>query len=94
MPGASLVVVSDLDASRNGIKPAEPYVFLAGGSTAVIFTSRVPSRKAKKAFGEYLYTALLGGATPETAYQSAVLSMINSKDAAQTYAWPWFVMWE
>jgi tetratricopeptide (TPR) repeat protein len=94
VPASPLVVVSDLDAGRDGVRPAEPYVFLAGGSNAVIFTSRVPSRKAKKAFGEYLYTALLGGASPETAYQSAVKSMINSKDPAQAYAWPWFVMWE
>jgi tetratricopeptide (TPR) repeat protein len=94
MPAASLVVVSDLDGSRNGIRPAEPYVFLAGGTNSVIFTSHVPSRKAKKAFGEYLYTALLGGASPEAAYQTAMLTMINSKDAAQTYAWPWFVIWE
>jgi hypothetical protein len=94
MPASSLVVISDLDSSRAGIRPAEPYVFLAGGTGAVIFTSHVPSRKAKKAFGEYLYTALLGGATPEAAHQAAMLSMIGSKDPALTFAWPWFVMWE
>ena len=64
------------------------------GAYAVIFTSQVPSRKAKKAFGEYLYTAMLGGAPPESAYQTAILSMIGSKDPALNHSWPWFVMWE
>jgi tetratricopeptide (TPR) repeat protein len=87
------VVVSDLDPGRSGIRPAEPYLFLAGGTQEVIFTAEPLSRKTKKYFGEVFYTALLTGVNSRVAYKKAQLDMINSKDFGSPAAWAPFILW-
>ncbi len=94
LPRVPAVVVSDLDDHRLGIRPSEPYLFLANGTQEVVFTSTVPSRKAKKIFGEILYTALLAGADVRTAYRKAQLEMIGTGEFAAPHAWAPFFLWE
>ena len=88
------VVVSDLDDARLGVRPAEPYLFLAGGAQDVIFTSWVPTRKAKKYFGELFYTALLAGADVPGAFRKAELGMINAGEYSSPAIWGPFALWE
>jgi len=87
------VVVSDLDEQRLGIRPAEPYLFLANGTPQVVFTSMVPSRKAKKFFGEIFYTALLAGGDVRTAFRKAQLEMIKTGEYASPCTWSPFFLW-
>jgi CHAT domain-containing protein len=87
------IVVSDLDDARTGVRPAEAYVFLAGGTQEVVFTSEPLSRKTKKYFGEVFYTALLTGVNSRVAYKKAQSDMIKSKDFGSPAAWAPFVLW-
>ena len=88
------VVVSDLDQARLGVRPAEPYLFVAAGAQDVIFTSWVPTRKAKKYFGELFYTALLAGADVPGAFRKAELGMINAGEYSSPAIWGPFVLWQ
>ena len=93
LPGVPAVVVSDLDEHRMGIRPAEPYLFLANGTQEIVFTSTVPARKAKKFFGEIFYTTLLTGADVRTAYRKTQLEMIRTADYASPFTWAPFFLW-
>ena len=93
LPPVPAVVISDLDERRQGIRPAEPYLFMANGTQEVIFTSTVPSRKAKKFFGEIFYTALLAGSDVRGAYRKAQLEMIRTADYAAPFTWAPFFLW-
>ncbi len=93
LPRIPAVVVSDLDDSRLGVRPAEPYLFLANGTQEVVFTSIVPSRIAKKFFGEIFYTALLAGADVRSAYRKAQLEMIRTAEYSSPFTWAPFVLW-
>ncbi|MEW6510466.1 MAG: CHAT domain-containing protein [Bacteroidota bacterium] len=93
LPRYGTVVVSDLDSGRSGIRPAEAYLFLGSGTQELIFTARPPSRKAKKFFGEVLYTSLLAGANSRTAFQKAQTEMIKSAEYAPPHVWAPFVLW-
>jgi tetratricopeptide (TPR) repeat protein len=93
LPPVTAIVVSDLDEHRLGIRPSEPYLFLANGTQEIVFTSTVPSRKAKKYFGEIFYTTLLAGADVRTAYRKAQLEMIRTADYASTFTWAPFFLW-
>jgi CHAT domain-containing protein len=93
LPPIPAVVVSDLNAQRLGIRPSEPYLFLANGTQEVVFTSMVPSRKAKKFFGEIFYTTLLSGADVRAAYRKAQLEMIRTADYASPFTWAPFFLW-
>ena len=88
------VVVSDLDDARVAVRPAEPYLFFAGGAQDVVFTAWVPTRKAKKYFGELFYTALLAGADVPGAYRKAELGMINAGEYSSPAVWGPFTLWE
>ena len=94
LPPVPAVVVSDLDDHRLGIRPSEPYLFLANGTQNVVFTSMVPSRKAKKFFGEILYTALLAGADVRSAYRKAQMEMIGTGEFSAPHSWAPFFLWE
>ena len=93
LPPVPAVVVSDLDEHRMGIRPSEPYLFLANGTQQIVFTSTVPSRKAKKFFGEIFYTTLLTGADVRTAYRKAQMEMIRTSDYASAFTWAPFFLW-
>ncbi|HEX7573058.1 MAG TPA: CHAT domain-containing protein [Bacteroidota bacterium] len=93
LPPVPAVVVSDLDEHRMGIRPSEPYLFLANGTQEIVFTSTVPSRKAKKFFGEIFYTTLLTGADVRTAYRKAQMEMIRTADYASPFTWAPFFLW-
>ena len=93
LPPVPAVVVSDLDEHRAGIRPSEPYLFLANGTQEIVFTSTVPSRKAKKFFGEIFYTTLLTGADVRAAYRKAQLEMIRTADYASPFTWAPFFLW-
>ena len=88
------VVVSDLDGARLGVRPAEPWLFFAGGAQDVVFTSWVPTRKGKKYFGELFYTALLAGADVPGAFRKAELGMINAGEYSSPAIWGAFTLWE
>ena len=93
LPPVPAIVVSDLDEHRMGIRPSEPYLFLANGTQEIVFTSTVPSRKAKKFFGEIFYTTLLTGADVRTAFRKAQLEMIGTADYASPFTWAPFFLW-
>ena len=93
LPPVPAVIVSDLDEHRLGIRPSEPYLFLANGTQEVVFTSTVPSRRAKKFFGEIFYTALLAGSDVRGAYRKAQLEMIRTADYAAAFTWAPFFLW-
>jgi CHAT domain-containing protein len=93
LPPYATVVISDLEPGRLGIRPAEPYLFMANGSQQIVFTSHPPSRKAKKIFGELFYTALLAGADNRAAYRKAQLDMIRTPEYSGPHVWAWFTLW-
>ena len=93
LPRIPAVVVSDLAPERLGVRPAEPYLFLANGTQEVVFTSTVPSRIAKKFFGEIFYTTLLTGADVRSAYRKAQLEMIRTGEYAAPFRWAPFFLW-
>lgn len=87
------VVVSDLDPGRSGIRAPEAYLFFAAGAQQTVFTSRVPTRKAKKIFGELFYTALLSGLHTRAAFHKAQLDMIKMPEYAPPHVWSPFFLW-
>jgi CHAT domain-containing protein/tetratricopeptide (TPR) repeat protein len=87
------VVVSDLDPGRSGIRPPEAYLFFAAGTQHLVFTSRAPSRKAKKIFGELFYTALLTGMHTRAAFHKAQLDMLKMPEYAPPHVWAPFFLW-
>jgi tetratricopeptide (TPR) repeat protein len=93
LPPVPAVVVSDLDEHRLGIRPSEPYLFLANGTQEIVFTSSVPSRKAKKFFGEIFYTSLLAGTDVRSAYRKAQMEMIRTAEYASPFTWAPFFLW-
>jgi tetratricopeptide (TPR) repeat protein len=93
LPQIPAVVLSDLNGERQWIRPSEPYLFLSNGTQELIFTSTVPSRKAKKFFGEIFYTSLLSGADVRAAYRKAQLEMIKTADYASPFTWAPFFLW-
>jgi len=88
-----MVILSNLSPGRTAIHPMQSFIFLANGSGAVVMNSYVPSRKSKKIFGEYFYTALLNGQTGPIAYRTALLGMIRNREFASPGRWGEFFMW-
>jgi hypothetical protein len=87
------VIVSNLASLPWALDPGFAYVFAANGSEGMIINAVPPLRGAKKAFGEYLYTALQTGASPEAAFRSAVREMIDTRDLAGPQYWAPFMYW-
>jgi CHAT domain-containing protein len=53
----------------------------------------LPSRGAKKAFGELFYTALMQGMSAEEAVRKAQREMIAGKQFSTPAAWGAFMVW-
>jgi CHAT domain-containing protein len=87
------VVISDLDPGRSGVRPPEAYLWFADGTQQLVFTSRPPTRKAKKIFGELFYTALLAGMHTRAAFHKAQLDMMAMPEYAAPYVWAPFFLW-
>lgn len=87
------VVVSDL---RTGIafnQTIVPLLLLANGTGTVVMNGFVPTRKAKRFFGEMFYTELLAGREPREAAHRAVLAMLRDREYASPSIWGAFVVW-
>jgi tetratricopeptide (TPR) repeat protein/CHAT domain-containing protein len=93
VPPFPTVVISDLANDRATARPFVESIFLANGSTTVISQMYVPTRKAKKYFGEVLYTTLLAGENSETAFRQMQLQMIVNPEYAPVYLWAPFALW-
>jgi hypothetical protein len=93
LPAHRLVIVSNLASLPWVLDPGFAYVFAANGSEGMIMNAVPPLRGAKKAFGEYLYTALQTGASPEAAFRTAVREMIDTRDLAGLQYWAPFMYW-
>ncbi len=93
IPPFPTVVISDLAPDRATAKPFIESIVLANGTSTVISQMYVPTRKAKKYFGEILYTTLLAGEKSETAFRQMQLQMIVNPEYAPVYLWAPFAMW-
>jgi hypothetical protein len=93
LPAFPFVIVSDLSGHRPVMLPAEAYLFLLNGTRTVILSTYPPTRKAKKFFGEQLYTALLAGSPAEEGYRQAQLEMIKNGDYSSPHIWAPFFLW-
>jgi hypothetical protein len=87
------VIVSHLRSDSISLDKLLPALFLMNGSSAVMVNFRPASRKAKKYFGEILYTSMLAGKSSEVAYREALLEMIRNKEYAAPYMWAAFSLW-
>jgi CHAT domain-containing protein len=93
LPAFPFVIVSDLSGHRPVMAPAEAYLFLLSGTRTVVLSAYTPTRKAKKFFGEQLYTALLAGSPAEEGYRQAQLEMIRNSDYTSPHVWAPFFLW-
>jgi len=94
LPAHRLVILSNLSSMSGAFEPGLAFVFSANGTEGTIVNAVTPLRGAKKAFGEYLYTALQAGGSPESAYRKAELEMIRTKDFGAQYYWAPFLYWK
>lgn len=93
LPVSSLMVLSDLGAHMPGKNPAMAQLLLMTRTPAVVLQGFTAHRRSRKIFGEHLYTALTGGATPEEAFHQAVLQMQRTPAAAGVHQWGAFAFW-
>jgi tetratricopeptide (TPR) repeat protein len=93
LPPHRLVVVSNLSLLPRTLHPGLAFIFSVSGSDGTIMNSVPPLRGAKKAFGEFLYTALQAGASPETAFRTAQQQMINTREFTGPQFWAPFMYW-
>jgi tetratricopeptide (TPR) repeat protein len=93
LPPHRLVVVSNLSPLPRTLHPGFAFIFSASGSDGIIMNTVPPLRGAKKAFGEFLYTALQAGAPPETAFRTAQQQMINTREFSGPQFWAPFLYW-
>jgi len=87
------IVVSSLRRGVSFNQTAVPLVLLSNGTGTVAMNGFVPTRKAKKFFGEIFYTELLAGRHPREAAHSAVLAMARNREYASPSVWGAFVVW-
>lgn len=92
-PSARIVVMSSLTSGLPAFDPLVPFALGANGSGTIVMNVFLPTRGAKKAFGEMFYTALLQGMVPEAAVQKAQVEMIRGKQFATPAAWAAYMAW-
>ena len=73
--------------------PYVPFAFGANGSGTIVMNVVLPTRSAKKAFGEAFYTALLQGMSAEEAVRKAQREMIGSRQFPTPAFWAPFMVW-
>jgi tetratricopeptide (TPR) repeat protein len=93
LPAFPTLVVSNLSRGGTAHHVCIPYLLLAGGSRAVIVNGFIPSRKAKKYFGELFYTSLLAGNTSTTAFRQVQVGMIKNPEYSSPHLWGVFFLW-
>jgi tetratricopeptide (TPR) repeat protein len=93
LPAFPTFVVSNLSAGGTAHHVCIPYLLLAGGSQTAIVSGYVPSRKAKKYFGELFYTSLLAGNSSTTAFRQVQAGMIKNPEYSSPYLWGVFFLW-
>jgi len=94
LPAHRLVILSNLSSMPRTFDPGLAFVFSSNGTEGTIANAVPPLRGAKKAFGEYLYTVLQAGGSPESAYRKAQLEMIRTKDFGAQHYWAPFLYWK
>jgi len=87
------VVVSDLRTGISFNQTIVPLLLLSNGTRTVVMNGFVPTRKAKRFFGEMFYTELLAGRPPREAAHRAVLAMLRNREYASPSIWGAFVVW-
>ena len=93
LPPARIVVVSTLSPELPTFDPYVPFAFGANGSGMTVMNVVLPTRGAKKAFGEAFYTGLLQGMRAEEAVQKAQREMIAGKQFSTPASWAPFMVW-
>jgi hypothetical protein len=88
-----VVVVSDLRTGISFNQTIVPLLLLSNGTRTVVMNGFVPTRKAKRFFGEMFYTELLAGRPPREAAHRAVLAMLRNREYASPSIWGAFVVW-
>ena len=92
-PAVRIVVVSSLSAGIPSFDALVPFALGANGSGTIVMNVFMPTRGAKKAFGELFYTALLQGVSAEVAVQKAQVEMIRGKQFSTPAAWGAYMAW-
>ncbi len=92
-PSARIVVMSSLTAGLPSFDPLVPFALGTNGTGSIVMNVFMPTRGAKKAFGELFYTALLQGLTAEDAVQKAQVEMIRGKQFATPASWAGYMAW-
>jgi CHAT domain-containing protein len=87
------IVVSSLRPGVSFSETLVPLVLLSNGTGTVVMNGFVPTRKAKRFFGEMFYTELLAGSHPREAAQRAILAMLRAREYASPSVWGAFVIW-
>jgi CHAT domain-containing protein len=93
LPSARIVVVSSLTSGLPSFDPLVPFAIGANGSGTIVMNVFMPTRGAKKAFGELFYTGLLQGMSAEEAVRKAQVEMIRGKQFSTMAAWGAFMVW-
>lgn len=87
------VIVSHLNADTVSAGKLIPALFLMNGTSSCIINEHPVSRKAKKQFGEMMYTAFPAGTSTPAAFRGAITGMVRGKDSSSPSAWAPFSLW-
>jgi tetratricopeptide (TPR) repeat protein len=93
LPPARIVLVAAISPEVPAFDPFVPLALGANGSGTIVMNAFLPSRGAKKAFGELFYTALLQGVSAEEAVRKAQQQMIAGKQFSTPASWGAFMVW-
>ena len=81
------LVFSNISSIPGGFSRYAPLAFLANGTRTVIASMWQGDRRAKKAFGEGLYTNLFSGFTAGDAYYRSIIMMAKNGEMSHVQRW-------
>lgn len=87
IPAPQTLVFSNISATPGGLSRYAPLAFLANGTRTVIASMWQGDRRAKKAFGEGLYTNLFGAVPAGEAYYRAIVGMAKRDEMSHVQRW-------
>lgn len=93
LPAFPMVIFSNLARLEALDQATLAELFLMNHTSHVVVNGWMPTRRAKKFFGEIFYTNLLAGAAAKDAFRQVQLEMIKSEALSGPHMWGSFFLW-
>ncbi len=90
MPATPMLIVANIAATPGGLTRYAPALFLSTGNRTVILGMWRADRRAKRAFGEVLYTNLSTGAGTLDAFRAAETTMMKRGEFSAEQRWAFY----